>query len=236
MVRGLSNAPEKKQSADWIPSLILRDDGESSRIRFLTDEDEFYLEYQHWVDRKDIKGFYPCLQAALEQPCDLCDSDDERTRKARNFFFAWVYEFYHDYTDKGKDRRPVKEGKITLYREDINDVKLLRMPSGHKESIQMRANKFGTLLDREFDWTRSGEKGDTSTQYILDPSDEGKKPMPKELAALAAKLPDLEDVAMGRVTSLNPQEKKQDKAPWVEDDENDKAKKKVESTSTELPF
>ena len=236
MVRGLSNAPQPKQAADWIPALVLKDDGESSRIRFLTDEDEFFLEYQHWVDRKDIKGFYPCLQTSLDQPCELCESDDERTRKARNFFFAWVYEYYHDYTEKGQNRRPVKEGKITLYREDINSVKLLRLPSGHKESIVMRAKKFGTLLDRDYDWTRSGERGDTSTQYILDASDEGKKPMPKEFVALAAKLPDFEDVAMGRVTSLKPQEKKEDKAPWVVDDEAESTKKTAEPTSTELPF
>ncbi len=67
----------------------------------------------------------------------------------------------------------------------------------------MRANKYGTLLDRDYEWIRSGEKGSKRPQYMLEPSDDGKEPMPKELVTIATGLPDLEDVALGRVETLD---------------------------------
>jgi hypothetical protein len=234
--RGLYNAPQGGSAdTDYIRTIKLAEDGESSRIRFLTDVDEIYFEYQHPVgEGRTFKGFKPCLSAAFEQACDFCDNGI----KAQLQFFAWVYEYYHDYTVKGDGREAIKQGRRTVYREEVNGVKLLRAAGGHKAGILLRADRDETLLERDYDWVRLGEKGSTETKYLLEPSDEGKTPMPKELAALAATLPDLEDVALDRVESLDGKakvekkaKKKEDtRAQWEIDDEKDKKARKEKLT------
>ena len=173
----------------------LRDDGESCKLRFLTDADEFYYE---WFHRVEVGGKYQgdkiCVQSALGESCKLC----EQGAKSSMLFLAWVYEYHHDYPEPGDRRvRVISEGSRTVYREEVNEARLLKASGMHKGSIKMRFERFGTLLDHDYEWIRQGVKGTTRPVYLLEPVE--KTPLPKELADLCASLPDLEDVAFDRV-------------------------------------
>ena len=206
--KGLSNIPKAPEGdsgggerKSFIRNTRLLTDGEFCKIRFLTDVEEMYFEWQHSVhDAKgQFRGYKVCPASAFNQECDDCKAGNGASLQ----FFGWVWEYNHTYTEPGDDRTPIKEGKRTVYREDVGAVRLFRYSNFHKASLEMRANKYGTLLDRDYEWIRSGEKGSKRPQYMLEPSDDGKEPMPKELVTIATGLPDLEDVALGRVETLD---------------------------------
>lgn len=212
--RGLQNMPTGGGGGDWIKTIRLIDDGESCKIRFLTDKDDIFFEWQHRkMEGGQFRGWQVCPQSAFETPCDECASGDDKKR-AQLQFFAWVWEYTHDFTVDKEGRKPVKLGRKTLYREDVNEVRLMRYAGTHKAALEFRADRFSTLIDRDYDWVRSGEKGSMKPQYILEPSDEGKAPLSKELVAIAADLPDLEDIAFSRIDSLT---KKED-VPYDQED------------------
>ena len=173
----------------------LHDHGESCTLRFLTDADEFYYERMHrFMVNGKYQGEKICVQSALEQPCSLCEQGDQ----SRFQFLAWVFERQHDYTEPGDGRKKVSlSGGRTVYRQETNESRLMRYSGMHIGSIKTRFERLGTLLDNEFEWIRSGERGTKRPIYTLDVLE--KTPMPKELAEIASKLPDLEDVAFGRV-------------------------------------
>jgi len=207
--RGLGNIPKAPEGdsgggerGNFIRNTRILTDGEFCKIRFLTDVDEMYFEWQHSVRdaQGNFRGYKICPSSAFNQECDDCKSGNN---SASLQFFGWVWEYNHTYTEPGDNRTSIKEGKRTVYREDVNAVRLFRYSNFHKASLEMRANKYGTLLDRDYEWIRSGEKGSKRPQYMLEPSDDGKEPMPKELVTIAAGLPDLEDVALGRVETLD---------------------------------
>ena len=233
--KGLSNIPPApsgggKGSGDYIRFCTLRDDGEYAKIRFLSDVDEMFFEWMHPQEsivkgKRRFRGFKVCPSSAFNQACDECDEDAQSSLR----FTGWVWEYSHMYVEDGDNRIPVKEGKRTLYREDTNAPRLFAYSNFHKASLEMRANKYGTLLDRDYEWIRSGEAGTNRPQYMLEPSDDGKAPMPKELAAIAAELPDLEDVVFGRVESLDGEVKD---APVS----NEQLEKALEEDENELPF
>lgn len=211
MPRGLSNIPKAPtgdkgdaKTGNYIRNNRLSDDGEFCKIRFLTDVDEMFFEWMHPIHvtikgKKWFRGFKACPASAFNQACDDCDNQADSSLR----FTGWVWEYNHTYTEDSDDRTAVKEGKRTVYREDVSAVRLFAYANFHKAALEMRANKYGTLLDRDYEWIRSGEKGTNRPQYMLEPSDEGKTPMPKELAAIVEQLPDLEDVVFGRVESLD---------------------------------
>ncbi len=227
MPKGIGNMPTGGGGGDYIRQIGLKDDGESCTLRFLTDKDDIFFEWQHRkMEMGQFRGWQVCPKA-FEQECDDCNSGDQK-RRAQLQFFAWAWEYTHDYTVDKEGRTPVKLGRRTLYREDINEVRLMRYAGAHKAAIEYRSDKFGTLIDRDYEWVRSGEKGSMKPQYILEPVDEGKKAISKELAAIAADLPDLEDVALSRVDSLT---KKED-TPYGEEENN-----KVQATEpSDTPF
>ncbi len=234
MPKGLSNIPEAptggKSDGDYIRNVQLRDDGEYCKIRFLTDVDEMFFEWMHPIHvmvkgQAQFRGFRACPASAFNQACDDCDKQAQSSLR----FSGWVYEYNHTYPKDGEDRVAIQEGKRTVYREDTGVVKQFEYANFHKASLEMRSNKFGTLLDRDYEWIRSGVAGTNRPQYMLEPDDEGKTPMPKELVTIAADLPDLEDVVFGRVETLDGTKKEE---PTLED----KLGETDSSEEPELPF
>jgi hypothetical protein len=180
--------------------LRVTSDGERARIRFLTEGNEFFYS---WFHRLEVNGKYQgdklCVKYEYEQECDLCADQVKSTF----LWLAWVYVDYQDYAETAQGRKPIQRGKRTMYRAEIKEARLMKYAGAHKGSVKTKIDfldeKNESLLDYEFDWTRSGEKGSTRPSYALDWADQEKVklPFPKELADLLADLPDLESVAQG---------------------------------------
>ena len=230
----------------FIPKVMLRDDGEFCRFRFLTEHDEIFWERFHSIGQgKNYRGEKVCLNSALDQDCELCESGDNNSPKTQ--FLAWVYEFVHFYPPtseakaalrKMKDRSKdiviskTKVGDKPFFEVEVNEPMLMQYSTFFRGPIKARAERHGTLLDGPFEWIRAGERGTQQPSYVLEALD--KEKMSKELKELMASLPDLEDVALGRVETLDGEkeegdddflEEKKEKADDLdlngEDDEED---------------
>ncbi len=190
-------------NGDFIRHVRLLTDKESCVIRILTEYENFYWEEFHrMMDGKQFKGMKICVNSALGQACKQCNDDD----KAGTQFLGWAYELYHDYTEnpphvKDEDLEEVQVGKRTVLREQVNEPRLMRASIMHFNPIKFQWDEEDTLLDREFKWVRIGERGSKRPTYILKAG--GESEMPKDLRELAEGLPALEDIAFGRVETLD---------------------------------
>ena len=226
MPKGLSNAPSLG-GGDYIKTVRLSDDQESCKIRFLTDKDDIFFEWQHRkFEQGQFRGFQVCPESAFNQQCDDCNSGD-KDRRAQLQFFAWVYEYSHDYPTDKEGREPIKVGsRRTRYREDVGEVRLMRYASAHKTGLEFRSDTLGTLIDRDYEWIRAGEKNSRTPTYMLEPVEGSQGTISADLAGIAADLPELEDVAFSRVTSLTKAEAPAD-VPYGEE---------APTKSVETPF
>jgi len=194
--------------------------GEYSSIRFLTEGDEAYSNRFHSIDNpgKGPKWVNRiCDKAEFGQACKSCAKDAPLTQ-----YLFWAYEVAHFYPEE-PDRITTKRVKVsgkTMYMEEVNEVRLLRVSFSHRDAILTRWERHGTLLDREFDWIRGGKKGAPS--FTLEALDKSK--LPKELKALIPDLPELEDVALGRVEKLGGDDD--------EEEEEDRGSRRRYSTRT----
>ena len=212
---------------DFIRHVRLLNDREACVIRFLTDRPDFFLgEFHRIMDGGKFKGMKICVKCELGQACKLCDDDDRPGTQ----LLGWAFESYHDYPEKpshvkDSDLEEVQVGRRTVLREDVSEPRLWRYSIMHFNSLEYQFDEEGTLVDREFKWARVGEKGSMRPTYILKPAAPSKAP--KELRELAESLPDLEDVAFGKVESLNgeakdepaPKTRKVGKAKPADDDD-----------------
>ena len=201
MPRGIaSDISGKAGGSRYIRHIRLRDDGEFCRLWFLTEGDEIFLESFHNIDNP---GSGPkwlskiCVNSAFGQACEYCEEGSARTE-----FLAWTYELLHFYPDKPDNVETKKAtiGSGRMYVEEVNEIRLMRASIMHRGSIKTRMERHGTLLDRPFDWIRDGKKGSKRPSYTLEALDVEK--MTKELRELMETLPDLEDVALGKVERL----------------------------------
>ena len=115
-------------------------------------------------------------------------------------FLAWAYEYRQFMAQAGQGRERVEWNRLVRFREEVNEPRLMHYSHMHSGSIDMRVQRHGTLVDRDYEWIRTGVRGTQRPTYILEPLDQS--PMPPELEALRASLPRLEDVALGRVRTL----------------------------------
>ncbi len=213
----------------FIPKVMLRDDGEFCRFRFLTEHDEIFWERFHKLGQgSDFRGYMVCLNSALDQDCERCEKDE---KPPTTLFLAWVYEFSHFYPptseaktalkkmkERNKDTsiKKTKIGSTPFFEVEVNEPMLMQYSTFFRGPIKTRAEHHGTLLDRPFEWIRNGERGEQQLSYVLEGLD--KEKMPKELKELMASLPDLEDVALGRVETLDQDgEEKEDSDDFLEE-------------------
>lgn len=213
MPRGISSdVPNKSRGGgNFIRHFRLRDDGEFARFWFMTEGDDVYVEEFHTVKNSGGKG--PkwsdelCTQSAFGQACKFCEQsrdDGSGVSYARTQVLIWVYETHHFYPEKPTgDKIETKKVKVNgrvMHVEEVNEPRLMRISIMHRGPIKTRFERYNTLLDRPFDWIRDGEKGSKRPSYTLDALD--KEKMPKALKEVLESLPDLEDVALGKVTKL----------------------------------
>ena len=219
----------------FIPYIRLGENKESCVFRILTERGDFWhAEFHRTFDGKQFKSYDLC-GSELNQKCKLCSSRDDRVSRTATQFFGWVNERYHDYVDEdsipqwvqdNEDIEEIQRGKRTVFRVQVDAPKLLRYSYAHFSPLQEQFDEEETLLDRDFRWTRTGEAGSLKTTYSLRGGTVEK--MSKDLRELASTLPDLEDVALERVTSLDLDDEE-------EEEEKPKARKKSKKAKKATP-
>ncbi|KKL12935.1 hypothetical protein LCGC14_2530820, partial [marine sediment metagenome] len=158
---------------NFIRHIRLRADGESCRLWILTEHTDIFWErfHRNMIDGK-YRGMKVCVNSAFGQACDLCDEGDN----AGTQFLVWAYELQHFYPEKPDkiETKKVKIGGATFYMEEVNEPRLMRYSIMHRGGIKSRAERHGTVLDRSFEWIRTGEVGSKKPSYTLDPLDKEK--------------------------------------------------------------
>ncbi len=209
--------PEEKANVgggvrNFVPPIKLGEDGESCVFRILTERSDFVHEEFHRIFAgKAFKGYELC-DTMLSKRCKLCGDPDDKISRTGTQFFGWVFERYHDYVDEDSipswvDDDSVEElqiGKRTVFRAQVNEPKLLKYAYTHFNPLQEQWDEEETLCDRDFKWKRTGEPGDMKTSYSLRGGTVEK--LSKDIRAVVADLPDLEQVALGLITSLDEEE------------------------------
>ena len=203
-MRGLAAADEYANQARsggrFIRHVKLADDMESSTLRFLTDHEDIQWDKFHRFQKLSSGGkqFWTSeiCPRQLGQACERCINEEWPQTQ----FLAWSWVYFTDHVKPGDGRVQVKIGSLVRYREQVNEPRLFRYALSHRSGLQLRANRYGTLLDRDYEWIRSGAAGSNKPSYSLEPLDP--TPLDPSIAAAAATLPDLEDVMMNRVDKL----------------------------------
>jgi hypothetical protein len=190
---------------DFIRHLRLYDDQESAVIRFLSDVDDVFWGNFHRVMKRSQKGvtYYEpvfCLEE-LHQSCPYCQEDISMSY----MFLAWVYEYRQFMALAGEGRERITWNGLVRFKEEIGEARLMHYSHMHKGSIDMRVQRYGNLTDRDYEWIRTGVKGTNRPTYILEPVEGTIVALPPDLEKLRGTLPKLEDIALGRVRSLDGQ-------------------------------
>lgn len=152
--------------------------------------------------------------------CEHC----ARNEKVRPFFWYWIHVYNIYYSRPFEGREPVKIGSMMKYKQTVNGPLILMRPTSSHGVIETIINTYGTLTDRDYKWIRQGERGDQRTTYALFPIGEPSDP-PAVVARYRDKLPDLEDVATGKVEKIDIQDEPEivridDDLDSVSDDES----------------
>lgn len=113
---------------------------ETLKVRFLQEPDDWHEAYHHYIDQK----FYWCSR----RNCEHCDGGN-RPRKAA---LANVVIMASP-----------RDG-------DVGRVVVMQMPPSLADQVLKRHEKFGTILDRDYDLSREGS-GLNDTKYSVDYDD-----------------------------------------------------------------
>lgn len=224
MVRFGDQEPEEKANMgggarNFIPPIKLGENGESCVFRVLTERPDFqHQEFHRIFSGKAFKGYEIC-DAMFEKRCKLCNDSDDKVSRTGTQFFGWVFERYHDYVDEesipnwvdGDSVEEMQIGKRTVFRAAVNEPKLLKYAYTHFNPFQEQWDEEETLCDRDFKWKRTGEPNDMKTSYSLRGGTVEKAS--RDIRDVIAALPDLEQVSLGLITSLDPDDEEEKPAP-----------------------
>ena len=203
--------------------------GDISLIRFLTDGDSLGRARYHAVKQMFPSGKSFDKQILCTRSEGNCDQCARGVRSSLKLFF-WVY-VYH--VLRGKQNfalandpdaevwKKVKRGTKQYYKEEVNAPRLLVTGPGKGlyvlGAFTTYFNKFETLLDRDYEWSREGS-GRDDTAYTLIPDEVRDVPFQK------VELPTLEDVIRGNVEREQQQEVVDEEEPetsYQKEDFND---------------
>ena len=172
--------------------------GDIARVRFLTDANEVYWAYFHSVKSMTRLGktysrwVYCDKTADPDADCEKCkkvdlESSEVSFPRFRMFFWVFLKNIQHIKKDDKElwkaIKRLGKSGK-TFYEEEVNLPLVLETGPGNQGYIEERiktwADKYGTLCDRDYEWSRKGEKME-DTVYDLIPMDSEEFELSEEL-------------------------------------------------------
>lgn len=221
MIKGLSEIiakteeTQKLSSGNRIRRLTLGD-GESALIRFLTDSDGVISARFHTTEevmpdgRKRFRQMYCTNEEAGS--CKYCAEG----KQSRELLFLWAYVSYilHKSQNFRLEADPdaerwamVKAGGKNVYKQIVNAPMIFRTGIGQRGSLKnmiiQYATDDGTLCGRDFIWSRSGTKLDTTYNLIGKDS----KAATAEILEWNSKLPDLADYVTGKIYTMDESER-----------------------------
>ena len=140
----------------------------------------------------------------LTGDCDKCHEDPPMSRSTQFMMWVYLHAIYHrDRTGDGSDKwQGAKVGQITYYREDVNSFVLWQDGFYSSRRVQDKLEAHGTLMAREWVLKRFGAKGSGNVSYDLVPAGK-ERDIDPDMLEQANGLPDLEDVAIGAVETLD---------------------------------
>jgi len=184
-----------------IPEVFLRDDGEVAVFRILTD-DPLDCDMHNMYDSA-VGGRPEWKLCQRPDPCEHCDKEIPRSRMF--YFWVWLQRILHPTPAEDGSWEPMKIGNRTYYVEEVNYPHIFKRTFGRGNAnwnaFKSIYDNFGTWKDRPFTWRRNGQRKNINTTYALTGLD--KEPLSKEIAEMAGKLPSLESIVTGKVTSLD---------------------------------
>jgi hypothetical protein len=213
MLRGLDNIEKASREAsaigkgDWINQVKIGD-GDIAVLRFITDGDNLIRAKFHNITKMTPKGEWKVpTYCTIEDTgvCQHCSAGDVpyNTMNLWSYVYYILHKVQNPKIEAGSTAGiwpQVKHGKKVMYKEEVNAFKWFRTKYGYQGRYKLLFikynDKFGTLVDRDYTWSRNGSSK-TDTNYDLDPQD--KKPIDPEIATKAKDLPDFGNVVSGKV-------------------------------------
>jgi hypothetical protein len=210
VIRGLKAIQEKTAEVANLAGSGTRylyiGEGDSALIRFIDDNEMIQTKMHEYEDvqptGKKYKKAY-CIENLTGTPCKWCAVAN--LPKNVYVFLVYVYNVIHKNQNPELNTNPdakrwdaVKQGTATFYKEDINEIRMLRIKFGKdsylKNAVLQFVGEYGTLCDRDYKFVRNG--GGKNTNYSFIPKDPSKTPA--EVLDAKQDSPTLEDILIGR--------------------------------------
>ena len=210
VIRGLKEIQEKTAETANLAGTGTRylylGEGDSAQIRFASDEEMIQTKIHEYEEltpngKKYRKPY--CVENLMGVPCKWCVTGN--LPKNVFVFLVYVYHIIHKSQNPELNNDPaakrweaVKSGAATFYKEDIEDMRVLRVKFGKdsylKNAVLQLVGEYGTLCDRDYKFVRMGAGKNTSYSFI-----------PKDPSKISAKVidaikdsPSLEDILIGK--------------------------------------
>ena len=216
VIRGLKEIQEKSAEAANLAGTGTRylymGEGDSALLRFVDDNEMIQTKMHEYEDiqpaGKKYKKSY-CIENLTGTPCKWCATGN--LPKNVYVFLVYVYSIIHktqnpelNTNSEAKKWEAVKQGPATFYREDIDEIRMLRIKFGKdsylKNAILQLVGEYGTLCDRDYKFSRIG--GGKNTNYSFIPKDPSKTPA--NVIAAKEEAPTLEEILIGRKADSAP--------------------------------
>lgn len=210
-IKGLKEIVEKNAEAAEIANqnrvkFLFLNEGDAATIRFLDDDQVIETklhEYKEMAPQGEKFRKAYCPQNLFGKPCKWCAAGN--VPKSVYVFLVYVYNIIHKTQNPDLNTNPeavkwdlFKQGNnITLYKENVGDIRIFRMKFGKdgvmKNTIHQFVSEYGTLSDRDYRYSRSGSG--IKTVYSLVPRDPTQPS--SEVAAAIERMPNIIEVVGG---------------------------------------
>jgi hypothetical protein len=214
-IQEMSERIRQEASKDAIKYLRLKKSKDVAIFRFLTDGDSIISAQFHKVAEQLSNGTtIHTTKYCPEQDGQPCKWHAQGLTTSE-LIFAWVYwkNYLHTTQNPALETNPDAQrwtpgsfNGITMYKETVEAPALFSTSVGQKGSYKKALinyyNRYGTFLDRDYEYIRDGIGMDTL--YTLMPRDPST--VSEDVASLLSTLPDLSLVVSGKITSLSQKE------------------------------
>jgi len=146
----LNKAIDKYESSREGVPLFKLESGQKTTVRFLLDADKFVQWYEHRIVKRKVNYYrnIPCISD--KEPCPLCMESDSNIKKKTYRFTTYIWN---------KNTKQVER--------IIQGIRVMT-------DLGVLYNKYGTLIDRDYEITRKG--GGLDTKYYFIPESPTKAP------------------------------------------------------------
>jgi hypothetical protein len=168
---GMNQAQAQMSGGGSRYPLLKLDDGDRARFHFLTNGDGLIGTKFHKTGEGKGTRYWVCLRVLTgsQEECKFCEEghDDMSSR-----FAVWVYvhNIMHSKQDPEGEWVAKKQGKKTLFREEVKEPKLLKMAGGRKGAWFNQVMNFfannGDLQLHIYELLREGLE--LETEYTFD--------------------------------------------------------------------